>query len=64
MLHPYAFPAPTPGGCHGHDQPTTEAPARGRYEIVHSLTTETWGVRRFWVRAPDGTVVNIVRHRE
>ncbi len=64
MLHPYPFLAPTPGGCHGHDQPTTEAPARGRYEIVHSLTTETWAMRRFWVRAPDGTVVNIVRHLE
>ena len=34
------------------------------YEIVHPLTTETWGVRRFLVRAPDGNVVNVVRHRE
>lgn len=34
------------------------------YEIVHPLTTETWGVRRFLVRAPDGTVVNVVQHRE
>ncbi|MEO6881141.1 MAG: VOC family protein [Mycobacteriaceae bacterium] len=34
------------------------------YEIVHPLTTEAWGVRRFLVRAPDGTVVNIVQHRE
>ncbi len=33
------------------------------YEIVHPLTTEEWGVRRFLVRAPDGNVVNIVRHR-
>src|SRR5207342_978575 len=24
------------------------------YEIVHPLTTEAWGVRRFFVRAPDG----------
>lgn len=32
-------------------------------EIVHPLTTESWGVRRFLVRAPDGTVVNIVQHR-
>ncbi len=32
------------------------------HEIVHPLTTEDWGVRRFLVRAPDGTVVNIVRH--
>ncbi|MEV6926580.1 VOC family protein [Dactylosporangium sp. NPDC051485] len=32
------------------------------YEIVHPLTTEEWGVHRFLVRAPDGTVVNIVGH--
>jgi predicted enzyme related to lactoylglutathione lyase len=40
-----------------------EARRRG-YEIVHPLTDEPWGVRRFFVRAPDGTVLNIVRHRE
>ena len=34
------------------------------YEIVHPLTTEPWGVRRFFVRAPDGTVINIVRNRD
>jgi predicted enzyme related to lactoylglutathione lyase len=34
------------------------------YEIVHPLTDEPWGVRRFLVRAPDGNVVNVVRHRE
>jgi uncharacterized glyoxalase superfamily protein PhnB len=39
-----------------------EARERG-YEIVHPLTTEPWGVRRFFVRAPDGTVINVVRHR-
>lgn len=38
-----------------------EAQERG-YEIVHPLTTEPWGVRRFFVRAPDGTVINVVRH--
>ncbi len=40
-----------------------EAQERG-YEIVHPLTTEPWGVRRFLVRAPDGNVVNIVNHRD
>ena len=34
------------------------------YEIVYPLTTEPWGVRRFFVRAPDGTVVNVVRHSD
>lgn len=33
-------------------------------EIVHPLTTEAWGVRRFLVRAPDGNVINVVAHRE
>ncbi len=34
------------------------------YEIVHPMTTEEWGVSRFFVRAPDGNVINIVSHRE
>jgi catechol 2,3-dioxygenase-like lactoylglutathione lyase family enzyme len=34
------------------------------YEIVHPLTTEPWGVRRFFVRAPDGNVINIANHRD
>ena len=45
------------------DAAYAEAQERG-YEIVHPLTTEAWGVRRFFVRAPDGTVINIVRHRD
>jgi len=40
-----------------------EARRRG-FEIVHPLTTEPWGVRRFLVRAPDGNVVNIVQHAD
>ena len=34
------------------------------YEIVHPVTTEPWGVRRFFVRAPDGNVVNVVSHKD
>jgi predicted enzyme related to lactoylglutathione lyase len=34
------------------------------YEIVHPLTTEPWGVHRFFVRAPDGNVINVVQHAE
>jgi uncharacterized glyoxalase superfamily protein PhnB len=40
-----------------------EAQRRG-YEIVHPLTTEPWGVRRFFVRAPNGTVINVVSHKD
>jgi uncharacterized glyoxalase superfamily protein PhnB len=34
------------------------------YEIVQPIATEPWGVRRFFVRAPDGNVINVVRHRD
>ena len=40
-----------------------EAQRRG-FDIVYPLTTEPWGVRRFFVRAPDGSVVNIVSHSD
>jgi catechol 2,3-dioxygenase-like lactoylglutathione lyase family enzyme len=40
-----------------------EAQRRG-FEIVHPLTVEPWGVRRFFVRAPDGNVINIVSHKD
>ncbi len=32
-------------------------------DIVYSLRDEEWGVRRFMVREPSGTVVNILSHR-
>jgi catechol 2,3-dioxygenase-like lactoylglutathione lyase family enzyme len=41
------------------DEAYAEANRRG-YEIVHPLTEEDWGVRRFFVRAPDGNVINMV----
>lgn len=40
-----------------------EARRRG-YAIVHPLATEPWGIRRFFVRAPGGTVINIAQHSE
>lgn len=33
-------------------------------EVVHPLVTEPWGVRRFFVRAPGGVVVNVAQHHE
>jgi catechol 2,3-dioxygenase-like lactoylglutathione lyase family enzyme len=32
-------------------------------EIVHALRDEPWGVRRFFMRDPDGHVVNVLGHR-
>ena len=31
-------------------------------EILHPLTDEPWGVRRFFVRDPDGRVINVLSH--
>ena len=45
------------------DEAYAEAQRRG-YEIVHPLTDEPWGIRRFLVRDPDGNVINIVSHRD
>ncbi|MGA2287514.1 MAG: VOC family protein, partial [Bradyrhizobium sp.] len=33
------------------------------YSIVYPLTDEPWGVRRFFVRDPNGAVINVVSHR-
>ncbi|MFJ6723319.1 MULTISPECIES: VOC family protein [unclassified Streptomyces] len=32
-------------------------------EVVRALRDEEWGVRRFFVRDPDGRVVNVLGHR-
>jgi catechol 2,3-dioxygenase-like lactoylglutathione lyase family enzyme len=45
------------------DEAYEEAKRRG-YEIVHPLTDEPWGLRRFFVRAPDGNVINIAGHSD
>ncbi len=37
-----------------------EARRRG-FEIVHPLRDEPWGVRRFFLRAPDGAIVTMVQ---
>ncbi len=47
----------------GVEEAYEEAMRRG-YEIVYPLTTEAWGLRRFFVRAPDGTIANITSHPE
>lgn len=38
-----------------------EARRRG-LEIVYPLTDEPWGIRRFFVRAPGGHVINVPQH--
>jgi catechol 2,3-dioxygenase-like lactoylglutathione lyase family enzyme len=47
----------------GVEEAYEEAQRRG-YEIVYPLTKEAWGLRRFFVRAPDGAVINVTSHPE
>jgi mannose-6-phosphate isomerase-like protein (cupin superfamily) len=45
------------------DVDAVHAVARERgHEIVHPLTDEPWGVRRFFVRDPNGVAVNVMSH--
>jgi catechol 2,3-dioxygenase-like lactoylglutathione lyase family enzyme len=39
------------------------AARRSGCEIVYPLTDEPWGVRRFFVRDPNGRVLNVLAHR-
>ena len=34
------------------------------YEIVYPLSDEEWGLRRFFVRDPNGAVINVTQHRD
>jgi catechol 2,3-dioxygenase-like lactoylglutathione lyase family enzyme len=36
---------------------------RRNEDIVYPLTDEPWGVRRFFVRDPNGVVINVLTHR-
>jgi catechol 2,3-dioxygenase-like lactoylglutathione lyase family enzyme len=43
------------------DSVYAEAMRRG-LDIVHPLTDEPWGVRRFFVRDPNDVVINVMSH--
>jgi catechol 2,3-dioxygenase-like lactoylglutathione lyase family enzyme len=32
-------------------------------EIVYPVTDEDWGLRRFFVRDPNGAIINVTQHR-
>ena len=38
-------------------------PRRCGVELVYPLTEEPWGVRRFFVKDPNGVVLNVASHR-
>jgi predicted enzyme related to lactoylglutathione lyase len=41
-----------------------EAAVQQGFAVVYPLTDEPWGVRRFFVRDPDGTIVNVLSHKQ
>ena len=43
--------------------PATRAQMSQGCAIVYPLTDEPWGVRRFFVREPNGKVINVLSHR-
>jgi catechol 2,3-dioxygenase-like lactoylglutathione lyase family enzyme len=43
------------------DATYAEAQRRGA-DVVYRITDEPWGVRRFFVRDPNGIVVNVISH--
>ncbi|ADB51774.1 VOC family protein [Conexibacter woesei] len=49
------------GDAEAVDRAHAQARERG-CRIVYPLTTEPWGVRRFFVSDPDGTTVNVLAH--
>jgi catechol 2,3-dioxygenase-like lactoylglutathione lyase family enzyme len=43
------------------DDVHARALSRG-FKVVYPLTNEPWGVRRFFVTDPDGTIINVMCH--
>lgn len=68
IIPPAGFEDPQPdfgidlGDPAAVDAAHAEAVRRG-LAIVYPLTDESWGVRRFFVRDPGGSVVNVLAHR-
>ena len=63
MAEDATAPVPPDASIEVDDVDAAHAAAqRAGYEIVHPLTDEPWGVRRFFVRDPNGKVINILSH--
>jgi catechol 2,3-dioxygenase-like lactoylglutathione lyase family enzyme len=67
ILSPTGFEAPQPavgvdlGDPAAVDAAHADAVQRG-LRIVYPLTDEPWGVHRFFVEDPGGTIVNVLAH--
>jgi len=63
MTHDQTAPVVPSASVEVEDVDAVHAAAvREGAEIVHPLTDEPWGVRRFFVRDPDGNVINVLGH--
>ncbi len=63
MTHDETAPVIPDASVHVDDVDACHAAAvESGAEIVHPLTDEPWGVRRFFVRDPDGHVINVLSH--
>ncbi len=63
MTHDATAPVVPDVSVQVHDVDSTYAAAVEQgAEIVHPLTDEPWGVRRFFVRSPGGHVINVLSH--
>lgn len=41
-----------------------EAAKKHNIEIVYPITNESWGVRRFFIKDPNGVTINLLTHLE
>ncbi|KHL17778.1 putative glyoxalase superfamily protein PhnB [Mumia flava] len=69
LVLPVGFedPAPRFGVDLGEPEAVDAAHAaalRDGLRVVYPLTTEPWGVRRFFVEDPGGTIINVLAHVE
>lgn len=37
---------------------------KGNWEIIYPLTDEPWGVRRFFIKDPNGATINLLTHQQ
>lgn len=41
-----------------------EKARKQKIEIVYPITNESWGVRRFFIKDPNGVIINLLTHLE